>query len=263
MEKILQYQHVDIAYGSNTVIHDVSFSMESGEVLGIVGESGSGKSTLIKAAMGLLGDTGVVTRGDIWYKDQDLPDLSDAERRAINGPGLGMIFQNAGSSFCPVRTIGSQLYEAMTGHVKMTREAFTKVSADVLGRLGFENPSDLLSCYPFELSGGMQQRIGIAAAVLLHPEIILADEPTSALDVTIQKQVLQELLKVRELYGTSILLVTHNIGVINAVADHVLVLKNGRAIEYGETEQVLQHPQQEYTRELMQAVPRIKRGKIS
>ncbi|MCC6095683.1 MAG: ABC transporter ATP-binding protein [Eubacterium sp.] len=263
MGKVLQYQHVDIAYRGNTVIHDVSFSVEDGEILGIVGESGSGKSTLLRAAMGLLGDTGMVTQGDIWYKGKDLPDLSDAKRRTINGPGIGMIFQNAGSSFCPVRTIGSQLYEAMTEHTRITRKAFQATAVDTLGKLGFHDAPDLLARYPFELSGGMQQRIGIAAAVLLHPEIILADEPTSALDVTVQKQVVQELLKIRQLYHTAMLLVTHNIGVVNAMADHVLVLKEGRVVEYGETEQVLRHPNQEYTRRLMDAVPRIRRGMSS
>ena len=122
MAEILKYEHVDISYHGVKVIKDVSFTVNEGEILGIVGESGSGKSTLIKAAMGLLGDTGTVTRGDIWYKGKNLPDLSAAELRRLNGPELGMIFQVAGSSFCPIRTVGAQLYESMTEHESLSKE---------------------------------------------------------------------------------------------------------------------------------------------
>ena len=187
MKEILRYEHVDISYNGAVAVQDVSFSLCEGEILGIVGESGSGKSTLIKAAMGLLGPSGLVTRGDIWYKGKDLPDLSEKEIRKLNGPEIGMIFQSAGSSFCPIRTV------------------------------------------------------------------------TSALDVSVQKQVVEEMLLVRRTFGTAIVLVTHNIGVIGAMADRVLVMKNGRTVEYGETRQVLEHPREDYTRTLMSAVPKLRR----
>ena len=260
MEELLRYDHVDISYNGFLAVKDVSFTLEPGEILGIVGESGCGKSTLIKAAMGLLGDAGMVTRGDIWYKGKNLPDLPPKELRKLNGPELGMIFQSAGSSFCPIRTIEAQLYETMTEHEKTSKAEFLDRAMELLGKLGFEDGKRILGSYPFELSGGMQQRVGIAAAMLLNPSVLLADEPTSALDVSVQKQVVEEMLLVRETFGTAILLVAHNIGVIGAMADKVLVMKNGEAVEYGDTRQVLGSPQAEYTRQLLSAVPRLRRA---
>ena len=259
MAEILKYEQVDISYNGVKVIKDVSFTVDEGEILGIVGESGSGKSTLIKAAMGLLGNTGLVTRGDIWYKGKNLPDLSAGELRKLNGPELGMIFQYAGSSFCPIRTVGAQLYESMTEHESVSKAEFHRRASELLKKIGFENAQRILDSYPFELSGGMQQRVGIAAAMLLNPSVLLADEPTSALDVSVQKQVVEEMLLVRRTFGTSIVLVTHNIGVIGAMADKVLVMKDGEMVEYGETQQVLNDPKEAYTRTLMSAVPRLRR----
>lgn len=258
-EMILSYEHVDITYNGFRAIRDVSFTVSEGEILGIVGESGSGKSTLIKAAMGLLGDSGLVTRGDIWYKGKNLPDLSPAELRKLNGPELGMIFQNAGASFCPIRTVGAQLYESMCEHESISKADFYARAVDLLKKIGFEDGQRILGSYPFELSGGMQQRVGIAAAMLLRPSILLADEPTSALDVSVQKQVVDEMLLVRRTFGTSIVLVTHNIGVIGAMADKVLVMRHGEMVEYGEKKQILDDPKEAYTRLLMSAVPRLKR----
>ena len=260
MSEILRYEHVDISYNGVKVIKDVSFTVSEGEILGIVGESGSGKSTLIKAAMGLLGPAGLVTRGDIWYKGKNLPDLSENEIRKLNGPELGMIFQYAGSSFCPIRTVGAQLYESMTEHEQISKAKFRARALELLRKIGFENGPRILDAYPFELSGGMQQRVGIAAAMLLNPSVLMADEPTSALDVSVQKQVVEEMLLVRKSFGTTIVLITHNIGVIGAMADKVLVMKNGETVEYGETKQVLNNAQEEYTRTLMSAVPKLRRA---
>lgn len=260
MAEILRYEHVDITYNGFKAIKNVSFTVDEGEILGIVGESGSGKSTLIKAGMGLLGPTGLVTRGDIWYKGKNLPDLSARELRKLNGPEMGMIFQYSGSSFCPIRTVGSQLYESMTEHEAISKEEFTARATDLLGKLGFDNAQRILDSYPFELSGGMQQRVGIAVAMLLNPSVLMADEPTSALDVSVQKQVVEEMLLVRRTFGTSIVLVTHNIGVVGAMADKVLVMRHGEMVEYGETQQVLNDPQEDYTKLLMSAVPRLRRA---
>lgn len=259
MEALLRYNHVDISYLGQPVIRDVSFSLHSGEILGIVGESGSGKSTLIKAAMGLLGCEGQVTRGDIWFKGKNLPDLPHKELRKLCGPELGYIFQNAGSSFCPIRTVGAQLYETMREHDRISKADFEARAMEMLQKLGFENGKRILTSYPFELSGGMQQRIGIAAAMLLNPSILFADEPTSALDVTIQKQVVEEMLLVRKTFGTAIILVAHNLGVIGAMADRVLVLKDGEPVEYGKTQDVLTNPQADYTKALLAAVPKLRR----
>ena len=260
MAEILRYDHVDISYNGKLAVGDVSFTLNEGEILGIVGESGSGKSTLIKAAMGLLGPNGLVTRGDIWYKGKNLPDLKEKELRKLCGPEIGMIFQNAGASFCPIRSVGAQLFERMTEQEGVTRDVFRARAVELMGKIGFEDPARILDSYPFELSGGMQQRVGIAAAMLLNPSILLADEPASALDVSVQKQVVEEMLLVRETFGSSIIIVTHNIGVIGAMADRVLVMKNGQTVEYGETLQVLNDPQEEYTRTLMSAVPRLRRA---
>ena len=260
MEELLRYDHVDISYNGFLAVKDVSFTLEPGEILGIVGESGCGKSTLIKAAMGLLGSAGMVTRGDIWYKGKNLPDLPPKELRKLNGPELGMIFQSAGSSFCPIRTIEAQLYETMTEHEKTSKAEFLDRAMELLGKLGFEDGKRILGSYPFELSGGMQQRVGIAAAMLLNPSVLLADEPTSALDVSVQKQVVEEMLLVRKTFGTAIILVAHDIGVIGAMADKVLVMKNGETVEYGKTQQVLENPQAGYTRALLSAVRRLRRA---
>ena len=259
MAEIIRYEHVDISYNGRLAVHDISFSAEDGEILGIVGESGSGKSTLIKAAMGLLDRNGLVTRGDIWYKGHDLPDLSQKEMRKICGAEIGMIFQVAGSSFCPIRTVRAQLYEFITEHEKMEKPEFEDKAQALLQKFGFSDPKRILDSYPFELSGGMQQRVGIAAAMLPNPKILMADEPTSALDVSVQKQVVEEMLMVRETFGTTILLVTHNLGVINAMADNVLILNKGEAMEYGNAREILANPQSEYTKKLLAAVPKLRR----
>lgn len=259
MSEIIRYEQVDIRYKGKLAVHNVSFSVKEGEILGIVGESGSGKSTLIKAAMGLLGRDGLVTRGDIWYKGMDLPDLKPKEMRKICGAEIGMIFQMAGSSFCPIRTVRSQLYESVKEHERITQSEFEERAKSLFEKFGFENPKRILDSYPFELSGGMQQRVGIAAAMLLNPKILMADEPTSALDVSVQKQVVEEMCMVREKFGTTILLVTHNLGVIRAMADKVLVLENGEVREYGTTKEVLTNPQSEYTKKLLSAVLELRR----
>lgn len=259
MEPILRFDQVNICYSGKPAVRDISFSLEPGEILGIVGESGSGKSTIIKAAMGLLGNTGAVTKGSIWYNGKNIPDLPPKELRKLCGPELGMIFQNCGSAFCPVRTIGAQMLEAVNEHVPISKAAFEAQATEMLDKLGLDSRRVLRS-YPFELSGGMNQRVGIATAMLMNPKILLADEPTSALDVSAQKQVVEEMLLLRKLYGTSIVIVTHNIGVVRAMADRVLVLKDGSMREYGSAAQVLKAPTDPYTKTLLAAVPRLRRA---
>ena len=259
MEELLKYDHVDISYLGQPAVRDVSFTLHSGEILGIVGESGSGKSTLIKAAMDLLGSEGRITGGSIRYRGKELVGLSPKEMRTLCGPELGYIFQSAGSSFCPIRTVGAQLLETMREHGKISKADFQAQALELLGKLGFADGKRILGSYPFELSGGMQQRIGIAAAMLLNPRVLFADEPTSALDVTIQKQVVEEMLLVHRTFGTAIVLVTHDLGVIGAMADRILVLKDGEALESGKTQDVLTNPQADYTRALLAAVPKLRR----
>ena len=238
----------------------MSFTLHAGEILGIVGESGSGKSTLLKAAMGLLGNGGLVTKGDIWFKGKDLPDLPEKELRKICGAGIGMIFQDAGASLCPIRTIGEQIYESMSAHMEITRSQAREKALALFEKLQFKDGQRIWNSYPFELSGGMNQRAGIAIAMLMEPPVLLADEPTSALDVAVQKQVIEEMLHLRELFGTAIILVAHDIGVVSAMADTVLVLKDGRIMEFGTAQQVLHEPRDAYTRKLLAAVPKLRRA---
>ena len=260
MEPLLTYRSVEVSFNGRAVTHDVSFTLHAGEILGIVGESGSGKSTLLKAAMGLLGNGGLVTKGDIWFKGKDLPDLPEKELRKVCGAGIGMIFQDAGASLCPIRTIGEQIYESMSAHMEITRSQAREKALALFEKLQFKDGQRIWNSYPFELSGGMNQRAGIAIAMLMEPPVLLADEPTSALDVAVQKQVIEEMLHLRELFGTAIILVTHDIGVVSAMADTVLVLKDGQIMEFGTAQQVLRDPQDAYTRKLLAAVPKLRRA---
>lgn len=259
MAELLKYNHVDISYNGKTAVSDMSFTLHEGEILGIAGESGSGKSSLIKAALGLLGPNGLVTRGDIYYKGRNITDLHQKERQKINGIEISMIFQNAGLSFSHIRTIDEQLYESMKEHQYISKKDYHQQAEELLKTLQFKDPERILRSYPFELSGGMQQRVGIASAMLLHPKILLADEPTSALDVSTQKQVVEEMLNIRNIYNTAIILVTHNIGVVKAMADTVLIMKDGKMVEYGRTEQIFTMPKQHYTKELLASVPVLRR----
>lgn len=260
MDELLKYDCVEISFSGKPVVHDVSVSVQPGEILGLVGESGSGKSTLIKAAMGLLGGNGLVTRGDIWFQGQNIPDLSEQELRKIRGARIGMVFQDAGASLCPIQTIGEQICESMSAHMEISRKEAKNRALELFDKLHLKDAGRIWDSYPFELSGGMNQRAGIAIAMLMNPDLLMADEPTSALDVSVQKQVVMEMRKLRDMFGTAIIVVTHDIGVVAAMADRVLVLKDGHAMEYGDVAQVLEHPQSEYTRELLSAVPRLRRN---
>lgn len=257
MEPILQYDHVSIAYGSTEVVHDVSFAVAKGHVLCLVGESGSGKTTLLKGAMGLLGAKGLVSHGHIWYQTYDLSDVDRAARQRLNGAKLAMVWQDAGAALCPIRTIGDQCMETVLAHQKMTKEAITERTLHLFHDLGFADGEAIWQSYTFQLSGGMNQRVGIAMALLLQPDIIFADEPTSALDVATQKQVLTMLRTLQQRYGTTIVFVTHDMNVVKFIADDVVVLRDGCVVEAGTAVQVLGAPQQAYTQALVAATPTV------
>lgn len=256
--ELLRMEHVTICYDGEPVVQDVSLELEQGEILGIVGESGSGKSTLIKAIMGLLGTEGCVTEGDIWYKGENLTEMSAKKLRRFLGPEIGMIFQDCKAALCPVRKVGVQICEAVRAHEKLSRKEIKQRATEIMQKIGLTDTERIWNSYPFELSGGMNQRVGICIAMVLKPELLLADEATSALDVTVQKQVVEELLMMKEDYGTSMIVVTHNIGVVCAMADKVLVLKDGKIRDYGDTDKVLKHSKDIYTRKLMDSVLRLK-----
>ena len=264
MESLLKLEHVTICYNGEPVVHDVDLELNKGEILGVVGESGSGKSTIIKAIMGLLGNEGMVTEGDIWYKGKNVVDMPEKELRRLLGPEIAMVFQDSGAALCPIRTVGDQIYESMREHERISRKECAERAVRMMAKIGLKDGERVLQSYPFELSGGMNQRVGICISMLQNPSLLLADvlicdEATSALDVTIQKQVVEEMLLMREEYGTAMIVVTHNIGVVEKMADKVLVLKNGKVREYGKTAQVLTDPEDPYTKELMSSVPRLKR----
>lgn len=259
-QPLLDIRHVEISYAGTPVVHDVTLQMQPGEILGIVGESGSGKSTVIKAAMGLLGKNGAVTRGDIYYRGKNVLEAKGEELRKMRGLGMGMIFQNTGASLCPIRRIEEQLYESVLQHEKISRFEVRRRALELFEKMKLRDGERILKSYPFELSGGMNQRVGIMMAMILNPDLLFADEPTSALDVTVQAQVVREMVKLRELFGTGIAIVTHNIGVVEYMADQIAVLYQGKLVEYGTKEEVLYHPQEPYTRQLIGAVLRMDRG---
>ena len=262
MNSLLRVEHVTISYNGKPVVQDVSFELRQGEILGIVGESGSGKSTIIKAIMGLLGEEGLVTRGDIWYRGENLTDMNTKKLRKYLGTEIGMVFQDCKEALCPVRKIGAQIYEAVSEHEKISRRAVRERAGEIMRKIGLDDSDRVLDSYPFELSGGMNQRVGICTAMIMRPKLLLADEPTSALDVTVQKQVVEELLLMRREYDTAMILVTHNIGVVRLMADRILVLQNGQMRDYGETEAVLDHSEDPYTKTLMSSVLHLKRDRI-
>ena len=260
MESLLKLEHVTICYNGEPVVHDVDLKLNKGEILGVVGESGSGKSTIIKAIMGLLGNEGMVTEGDIWYKGKNVVDMPEKELRRLLGPEIAMVFQDSGAALCPIRTVGDQIYESMREHERISRKECAERTVRMMAKIGLKDGERVLQSYPFELSGGMNQRVGIVLAMVLRPRLLLADEPTSALDVTVQLQVLREMKKLRDMYGTSIVLVTHNIGVVNYLTDHVAVMHQGKLVEYGTKEDVLNHPQDAYTKKLIGSVLHLKRS---
>lgn len=257
---MLEFEGASIGYGGMPVVDEVSFSLRPGEILGIVGESGSGKSTLLKAALGMLGPAGSLTAGRVCFRGEDLAGLTPARLRNLRGREIGMVFQDSLSSLTPTRKIGDLFYEAVSAHGRLSRDACDGLAASCLSRLNIAEPQRILASYPFELSGGIGQRVGIAMAVALRPMLLLADEPTSALDVVSQKEVVGEFARLRAELGMGIVLVTHNIGIVRELADAILVLKDGHAVEYGSVRDVLNNPHSACTQELLAAVPTLKRG---
>ncbi len=248
---LLEIKQAEIKYGDKTAVKDFSISLEKGEILGLVGESGSGKSTIIKSIMGLLCDSGQVTKGSILYKGIDLKDYSSEDMRKLRGPEMGMIFPNCADSLCPVRTVGKQMLEYLNQHKKISKSEMTLQADELMDKLNLKEGRQILNCYPFELSGGMSQRIGIIMAMMMKPELLLADEPTSALDPRLQYQVIKEIMKMRELYHTSIIIVTHNIKIATYIADKIAVMYDGNLVEYGKTADIINSPQHAYTKILL------------
>ena len=255
MSETLTVEDLVVVYGKKRIIHDVNFSVKPGEILVIAGESGSGKSTILKAIGGLLGKGGAIFDGQIFFDGQEITNLSDGQRRRLSGDAIGFIFQNAGASFCPIRTIGDQIFESVRAHRDWDEKFFRERAKDIMQKINLDVAT--LDEYPFRLSGGMAQRAGILAATILEPKLLLADEPTSALDAVTQVSVVKELLNLRERQKVSIVMVTHHMGVAWRMADKILIMRQGTPVEFGTREQIFNEPREKYTQELISAVPRI------
>ncbi len=247
---LLEVFSLNLWYGDTKVLHDISFKLEAGEILSIVGESGSGKSSILNSIAGLLPQN-ARREGRILFKGKDLTLLSEAEHRKIRGRDVGMIFQEPSSYLDPLFTAGSQVEETLRSHV--SRADFKSEAIGALARAGIPDPQEKYRMYPHQLSGGLKQRVCIASAIICNPSLILADEPTTALDVSVQKRILQLFRKLRE-EGKSIILVTHDFGVVAEVADRVIVLKDGRIAEEGDVFGIFDSPRADYTKKLLSAL---------
>jgi peptide/nickel transport system ATP-binding protein len=243
------------------LVQDLSFTLRRGETLAIAGESGSGKSITSLAIMGLLPPPAVhVTAGSIHLGATELTALPEARMRAIRGDRIAMIFQEPMTSLNPVLTVGTQLVEAICAHEDMPRARARQRALEALASVRISEPERRLSQYPHELSGGMRQRVMIAMALALRPDVLIADEPTTALDVTVQREVLDLLRDLQRDLGTAIILITHDMGVVAEMADRVVVMKEGRMVEEGKVARIFAAPDRPYTRDLLAAVPRMGAG---
>lgn len=256
---LLEVSNLDISYGNNPAptVKNVNFTLDKGEVLTIVGESGSGKTTVIRAVLGCLSAGGYVSGGDIKFADRDLLKFTNKDWLEFRGKDVSMIFQDNGAMMNPVQTIGHQYIEYIQTHSDMSKEEAWNKAVEMLTRMNLPNPENILKSYAFELSGGMRQRVGIAMAITFQPMLLLADEPTSALDVTTQAQIVKELMSLIKKGGASMIVVTHNIGVAAYMSDKLMVMAQGKVVEYGKTEDIIHNPKEAYTKKLLGAVPEI------
>ena len=251
MESILNISNLNIAYDnqSNIVVKDFNIQVESGKVLAIVGESGSGKTSVIRAIMGILPATGMVTSGRVIFDNIEIL----KEKKYKKGKDIAFVFQNSGSMLNPVYTIGQQYIEYIRIHSKMSKAEAKVLAIETMKKVNLTDAENLMYSYPFELSGGMQQRVGIAMAITFNPKLILADEPTSALDVSTQIQVIDLLKEINNKYGTTIMIVTHNLGVASYLADECIVMKEGKIVEYNTMNEIIRNPTNDYTKKLISA----------
>lgn len=256
-QTLLSIDDIYVSYGEIPVLRGVSINIKKGQILGIVGESGSGKSTAIYTVLGILGNSGQISRGKINYSGMELLSLSKEEMRKLRGKELALIAQNPVESFHPIRKIKSQLKELVRSHGGVSYEEAEERMLKLLWNMRLENGKNLLDSYAFELSGGMCQRVSIAMAMCLRPDILFADEPTSALDVTVQAQVVEELMQLRDTYQTSIMIVSHNMGVIAHMSDLIVVMYAGLVLESGTPEKILGDAKHPYTKNLIHAIPRL------
>lgn len=255
-ESILELRDVRVTYPQAEAVRGVSFDVQAGECLTVVGESGSGKTQLFLACLGLLPRHAVVAGSALLHK-RELLGANERRLREIRGVEIGMVFQDALSALTPHLTIGSQMIEGLRTHQPMSRAEALRRAQEVLERVHVPDATRRLRQYPHELSGGLRQRVLIAMALLLRPALLIADEPTTALDVSVQAQIIEVLRELRA-NGQTLVLITHDLGVVAALADRVAVMRAGELVELGAAHAVFERPQHEYTRQLLAAVPRWK-----
>ncbi len=261
---ILSFQdlktHFFTGHGVAKAVDGVSMDLGERETLGIVGESGSGKTVTCLSVLRLVPSPGRIVGGRILFEGRDLAGLAERELQQVRGKQIGMVFQDPMTSLSPFLTIGEQVAEPLLVHDRLSRREARSRAVEILGKVGIPEPDSRWSDYPHRFSGGMRQRVMIAMALIGNPKVLIADEPTTALDVTIQAQVLELFRKIKEEFGTAILLITHNLGVVAGMADRVAVMYAGRVVEMAATEELFANPRHPYTLALLRAVPRLENG---
>lgn len=262
MDSILQLKNLTVSFQGREqeieAVRGVSFEVKRGETLGIVGESGSGKSVTARSIMRLLpSPPSFMKDGEVIFLGQDLAQYSEKEMEAIRGKDMGMIFQDPMTSLNPTIKIGKQIAESLIKHQKLSKKEAKKEAIEMLKLVGIRDSERRFEQYPHEFSGGMRQRVMIAIALACRPALLIADEPTTALDVTVQAQILNLMKNIQERFGTSIILITHDLGVVAGMCDQVLVMKDGVIVERGSTTEIFENPQHPYTLKLLHALPRL------
>ena len=262
MGKILEVSnltiHIKTHKGIVQAVRDVNFYLNEQETLAVVGESGSGKSITMKGIMGILPKNGKVTEGTVMYNGKDLTKYTEREMQTIRGSEIAMVFQDPMTSLNPTMRIGKQIEEMLKAHKKdMTAEQRKARAIELLSLVGISNPEERYKQYPHQLSGGMRQRVVIAIALACDPKVLIADEPTTALDVTIQAQILDLMNQLKKETGTSILFITHDLGVVAEVCDDVAVMYCGRVVERGDVKTIFANPSHPYTKGLLGSIPRL------
>ena len=259
MTALIDIRHLSAASLAGPILRDVSLAVKAGEAMALVGESGAGKSTIAKAVLGILPAGIKVTGGEILFEDENLLNLPPTRMRDLLGVRIALIPQDPLTSLNPARRIGGQLTDGLRLRAGLSRAAALATALELLNDVHIHDPQRVLRSYPHELSGGMRQRVLIAQAFSLKPQVIIADEPTTALDVTVQKQVLRLIRQLQRDHGTALLFVTHDLGVVAQICDRMTVLYGGKVLEQGNTAEVLRNPAHAYTKALLAANPRYDR----
>jgi len=260
-EYLVDIQHERLSFftpaGEVKALNDVSFKLREGEVLGIVGESGSGKSVTAYSLMGLTAYPGKLIGGTIDFNGHRINDMSESDFRKMRGNEVSIIFQDPMTSLNPVYTIGNQIEEVILLHTDKDKKQAHARAKELLELVGINEPEKRLKQYPHELSGGMRQRVMIAIALACEPKLLIADEPTTALDVTIQAQILELILELKDKLGMAIIMITHDLGIVANMCDRIAVMYAGHIIEYGLTDDIFYNPSHEYTKGLIRSIPRL------